>query len=68
MKDEASDNRRGDRAGDETTDDRLRGCQQDAGNLHCAARDLQQHGSRERPEHHSGRQPGTLQHCRRHGG
>jgi hypothetical protein len=68
MNDEASDDRRGDRAGDETTYDRLRGHEEDARNLHRATRDLHQDGSRERPEHQSGRQPGTLKDCRRYGG
>jgi hypothetical protein len=45
-----------------------RGYEEDAGNLHCATRDLQQHSGCERPEHQSGRQPGTLEDCRRHGG
>jgi hypothetical protein len=68
MNDEASEDRRGDRAGDETTYDRLRSYEEDAGNLHCATRDLQQHSTRERPEHHRGGQTGTLEDCRRHGG
>jgi hypothetical protein len=68
MNEEASEDRRSDRASDETTDGGLRGYEEDAGNLHCPTRDLQQDGSRERSEHHSGRQPGTLEDCRYGGG
>jgi hypothetical protein len=50
------------------TYDRLRGHEEEARNLHRATRDLHQHGSRERPEHQSGRQPVTLKDCRRYGG